>query len=101
MTITILDYRELSEETLRCIAHVDRNAWYELLNRTGEEETHAHAQERQRCDTCRRWDSQLVDGMCIECRRRYRVITAAGHGGTCCGGCGDQCSRSEVEEVQS
>ena len=26
------------------------------------------------CDTCKRWDSRLVDGMCAECRMRYRVV---------------------------
>jgi hypothetical protein len=47
------------------------------------------------CDTCGRWDSGLVDGMCQECRRRLNV----GHGGACCGGCSGQCSRTQPKGV--
>lgn len=56
--------------------------------------------EAKHCDTCGHWDSALVEGMCEECRNRYRVISA-GHGGACCGGCSGQCARADrqAEEV--
>lgn len=53
-------------------------------------------QTGENCDTCGRWDSGLVDGMCAECRARFNVTTApAGHGGACCGDCNGRCARTD------
>lgn len=42
------------------------------------------------CDTCGRWSSDLVQGMCDFCRTHYHAEPAAAHG-ACCGNCPGGC----------
>lgn len=52
------------------------------------------------CDTCNRWDSSLVDGMCQECRMRYQA-NEAGHGGACCGSCANGCGKTHHQHLEA